>query len=85
MNPNPKGTTYRGISNEDGYTYENLRFNDMNKDGMMDVVTARYLQSGGQGQMLWLQQPAGKKAWNQFVVHEGMADANFDGSCPTSV
>ena len=75
MQPNPKGTQYHGISNEDGYTYENIKFSDMNKDGMTDVVAARY--QGGQGQMLWLQQPVGKKAWPQTIVHEGMSDSNF--------
>ena len=42
---------------------------------MTDVVTARY--QGGQGQLLWLQQPKGNGPWKQFIVHEGMADANF--------
>ena len=32
MAPNPKGTRYHGISNEDGYTYENVKFSDMNKE-----------------------------------------------------
>ena len=38
MAPNPKGTRYHGISNEDGYTYENVKFSDMNKGKVKKLI-----------------------------------------------
>jgi len=74
--PDPKGTSFHHISSEADFTYESVKFSDMNRDKKVDIVTARYM--GGVGELLWLQQPGNKNGgWNQKIVHQGMADANF--------
>ncbi|CAG5110374.1 Oidioi.mRNA.OKI2018_I69.chr2.g4784.t1.cds [Oikopleura dioica] len=80
VNPKPKGTNYKGISGDDDYTYENLRFVDMDLDGKLDVITARSLSNsiGAKGELLWLKQPGGNGHWPATSLHEGMADANFE-------
>ena len=67
--PNPRGTTYHGISGGEGFTYESIKFSDMNKDKRIDIVAARYM--GGVGELLWLQQPYEKDGgWNIRKIHE---------------
>ncbi|CBY12287.1 unnamed protein product [Oikopleura dioica] len=80
LDPKPKGTTYKGISEDDDYTYENIRFVDMDLDGKLDVLTARSLSNsiGAKGELLWMKQPGGNGHWPATSLHEGMADANFE-------
>lgn len=68
---------WKDITVDDGWNYERSQWVDMNKDGYLDCLTARF--RGGVGQMLWFEQPAGNGNWAQHIVHEGMADGNFVG------
>lgn len=64
-----------------GFFYHRLVWIDMNGDGRLDALTARakkYLVGGGEGELLWLEQPEGdpRRAWQEHVIARG-PDVHF--------
>lgn len=77
LRPTTTYSVWKDITIDAGWNYERSQWVDMNKDGRVDCLTARF--RGGVGQLLWFQQPKGQDKWGQQIIHEGMADGNFIG------
>nr|XP_039257025.1 uncharacterized protein LOC120333741 [Styela clava] len=77
MRPTTTYSIWKDIAIDAGWNYERAQWVDMNRDGRIDCLTARF--RGGVGQLLWFQQPKGQDKWGQQIIHEGMADGNFIG------
>jgi len=85
-----KGNYNKGVSfakEENGWFYHMVEWRDINKDGRMDIITARAKSSGGDfaGELLWFEQPASNPvgvAWKKTLLADGpdvlFAIADFD-------
>lgn len=79
-NNNPTLVPIKITQDKSGWFYHRVRFYDVNGDGRQDIITSRGekgVLDGGQGELLWLEQPAGGPLSGVWKAHTIAKGADF--------